>query len=111
MGLLCNGVPEMTKAPSLEELQAQRAELDKKIASQELPHLKAALEAITGANGSGLVADLEAVSAKLGDGPARQAVTNVRQIITAARNAIDRAVRNAEIAAGEITPAAKADGE
>lgn len=89
----------MAKTPTLADLQAERATLDQKIAAAELAPMGRARDALNGEHASALMADLEEASKGLADGPAKQATANVRQIITSARQMIDRALRNAEIRA------------
>lgn len=90
-----------TKEPTLAELQAQRADLEKKIAAAEIGPLEKMLEALNSAAAAELVERLEASAAGLSEGPARQAIVNVRQIVTTARNIAERSLGNARAKAND----------
>lgn len=96
--------------PTLADLQAERARLDKEIAIAEISPLEKALAALTGDEISSVLAELEGASLGLADGSPKQSLVSVRQIVTAARNQIERALGNAQAKAndGATPPAGEA---
>lgn len=68
--------------PTLTELLAQRAELNRQIAAAELGPAQAALAALTKTSTKNTLTELQGVVAELPDSPMRQQIQNVVTVLT-----------------------------
>lgn len=94
----------MAKQPTISELNAQKAELERQMAQAQLPALQTALDALSGEHAKKLADAMKTAMEGLADGPTKQACHNVDAMLRSARENVRRAHENARSATTDAAP-------